>query len=164
MRTNGFIFIALSLTATALAGSPGYLSSVGPLALRFEREAAAGVVGDLPVPSSIGATTAGSVSREDFAAELTPEVPAEAAPPTLMHDAPVALPLELLGTNVNALQALIGPMMDTNGVVTPQMLLRFFTPPQGGVSREAILVVPPGFNPARPPTPSSTATYSQPKP
>ena len=55
-------------------------------------------------------------------------------------------------------------VLDNNGNVTPQMFLRFFTPAQGGVSREAVVVTPPGFNPALPPSRSSTATYSQPKP
>jgi len=54
--------------------------------------------------------------------------------------------------------------MDNNGVITPQTFLRFFTPAQGGVSREAVIVTPPGFNPAQPPQRSSTATYIQTKP
>ena len=164
MRTNGFIFIALGFTAVAMAGTPGYLPSVGPVGLRFEREFATVVVATLPAPTPDNQSATGAVTREEVAVELPVEPPPEPPATTLMHDAPVALPETLTGSLSNSLQTLIGPMMDTNNVVTPQMFLRFFTPPQGGVSREAVIVTPPGFNPAQPPARSSTATYIQTKP
>lgn len=162
MRTNGFIFIALGFTAACLAGTPGYLPSVGPVGLRFAPPASttpAVVLPEPPPASDVPAPT----TRLD-AVELPVETPTNAAPTStaLMLDVPVVLPEAVTGTNTTA--SLIGPLMDTNNVVTPQMFLRFFTPTQGGGAREAIVVPPTGFNPARPPTPSSTATYTQPKP
>ena len=166
MRTNGFIYIALGLTAGALAGTPGYLPSVGPLALRFEREAPPRIT--LPEPAPEPTTHAGPNAREDFTANLPVESPTNSAPTTMMPEPPVTVPLAApdLGSNAlaNPIQTLISPMTETNGMVTPQMFLRFFTPPQGGVSHETVLVAPPGFNPARPPAPSSTATYTKSKP
>lgn len=165
MRTNGFIFIALGFTAAAMAGTASYLPSVGPVGLRFEPVYSDVIVATLPPPPPEASASAGPVTREETAVELPVEPPpAPTNPATLMHDAPVALPEAVTGPATNALQALIGPMMDTNGVVAPQVFLRFFTPSPNGLSREAVIVTPPGFNPAQPPTRSSSATYIQTKP
>lgn len=164
MRTNGFIFIAWGFVAVATAGTSGYLPSVGPLGLRFERAPVHVAVATLPAPAPDQPAETGAITREEIAVELPVPSPPEPPTTTMMHDAPVTLPDNLPGALANPLQNLIGPMVDTNGVVAPQMFLRFFTPPQGGISREAILVNPPGFNPALPPARSSTATYIQTKP
>lgn len=160
MRTNGFIFIAMGLAAVSMAGSPGYLPSVGPIALRFDSEVAPPVA-----PTQAAIIVSETPSQTVPPPEVVADIPVEALknpPPdaaTLMHDIPVALPAALLGSATNLNQPLIGPTVDTNGVVTPQMFLRFFTPSQSGVSREAIIIPSTDFTPARPPAPSSTATY-----
>lgn len=165
MRTNGFIFIALAFTAVGLAGQPGYLPNVGPITLRFEQK-----------PSVQKAKLPPLRQPEPPAAEPLPEKiePSEVPTPQLpdpgletnsmMQNPPGPLPGAMAGSQTNATTQLIGPIMDNAGTVTPQMFLRFFTPPQNGVSREAVLVAPPGFNPALPPPPSSSATYTQPEP
>lgn len=164
MRTNGFIFIALGFTAACMAGSPGYLPSVGPVGLRFENPATASRAVALPAPAPFSDVRDAAATRLDVA-DLPVETPTNSAPTTtaLMLDVPVVLPDAVTGLSTNP-APLIGPLMDTNNVVTPQMFLRFFTPAQGGTSQEAIIIPPAGFSPARPPTPSSTATYTQPKP
>ena len=80
-----------------------------------------------------------------------------------MHDTPV-LDLQHPPTIPGPDGPLISPMMDTNNVITPQMLMRYFTPSVNGTSRETLVIPPMGFIPGHPPTQSSTATYSQPKP
>lgn len=165
MRTNGFIFIALGFTAACMAGSPGYLPGVGPVGLRFAPPTAPSRIVVLPEPATHSDAPHETTTRLDVA-ELPVETPPNPAPPStaLMLDVPVVLPEAVTGSTTNEALPLISPLMDTNNVVTPQMFLRFFTPAQGGASREAIIIPPPGFSPARPPTPSSTATYTQPKP
>lgn len=154
MRTNGFIFITLMLAAGSQAGSPFYLPSVGPVAIRLARVVAAKPA-DLPeVAKSL-----------ELPMELIPEITAEtptnelSTANTLMTDPPVSAGHE----PVIPTEQLIGPMMETNMVVTPQMLLRFFAPATSGSSRETIVIPQTGFTPARPPAQSSTVNYSQPK-
>lgn len=154
MRTNGFIFIALMLTAGSQAGSPFYLPSVGPVAIRLARVVTAKPA-DLPEVAK----------SSEMPVELIPEIPAET--PTnelstagnLMTDPPVSAGHE----PVILAEQLIGPMMETNAVISPQILLRFFTPATSGGSREAIVIPQTGFTPALPPAQSSTVNYSQPK-
>jgi len=161
MKKNGFIFMVLVLTAGSQAGPQMYLPAVGPLALRFVRDTSLQVVAILPDESSISGT-----SEQGSRLDMIPEIPVDS--PTndlsgagsLMHDPPVLasqLPLEPAGP-------MIGPMMETNNVVTPQMLMRFFTPLLNGSSRETVIIPQPGFTPARPPAQSSTVNYSKPKP
>jgi len=166
MRTNGFILIALVSAATALAGSAGYLPSVGPVALRFEKPTAAQPMAVLPAPITIPEPASEAATPVAVVADIPAEIPTNSAANSggLMHDLPVVLPQAWPGATTNAFPSLVSPMMDTNSMITPQMLLRFFTAPQGGVSRETVIIPPPGFTPARPPTSSSTATYTQPKP
>lgn len=166
MRTNGFIFMTLGFAAVALAGSPGYLPSVGPVALRFETPPSKVVRSmTVPLPVANPPVTEAPLARSDLVADIPVEPPTAPTPPAvLLHDVPVVVTDAMTGSTTNALESLIGPMMETNSVVTPQMFLRFFTPVPGGGSREAIVIPPPGFNPAQPPSPSSTATYTKPKP
>ncbi len=165
MRTNGFIFIALGVTAAALAGTPGYLPSVGPIGLEFTPRPKPVVAVALPVlplpPEPVADTPAPDT-------ELIADIPVT-EPPT---NAPVQNPPVVVAevpsvASTNTAEPLIGPMVETHQAVTPQMFLRFFAPNRHGPSQEAIIAVPPGFNPALPPTASpssSTVNYSQPKP
>lgn len=164
MRTNGFILIIFGFTTAALAGTSSYLPSVGPVVLRFAKAMDRSHVAALPPPPAEPQANSEPAAREEIAAQIPVEPPPTAPPGALMNDIPVVLPENLTNPPNNPLQALISPMMETNGAITPQMFLRFFTPGQGGASREAIVVPPTGFNPAQPPAQSSTATYSQPKP
>lgn len=157
MRTNGFILIVLSLSAAAWAGSAGYLPSVGPVALRFETEKPGGYVEPLPPPPVSKEPESTPVTRDEVAVEIPTENPQTMETSGLMHN-PITVP----GAGTNAQQMLIGPIMD-NGEMNPQVFLRFFTPSANGTSRETILMPAPGFNPAFPPTRSSTATYQQTK-
>jgi hypothetical protein len=163
MRTNGFIFIALGLTAVTLAGTPDYLPNVGPVGLRFApatKPSDAVTLPPLPAPqTATESPTTHLESAEIPTVEPKPEPPSKALP----QNPPVIVLQAQTGSPTNAVGPLIGPQMETNNAVTPQMFLRFFTPNQNGQSREAIIVAPPGFSPAPPPAPSSTATYTQPK-
>jgi hypothetical protein len=166
MRTNGFIFIALGFTVATWAGPPGYLPSVGPVALRFERIAPASPTVRLPALAMVTPTATDADFHLDTVVDLPAAPPSEPAPARapLLNDSPITAPDALPGAPTNSMPVLVGATLDSSGLVTPQMFLRFFTTPQGGGAREAIVVPPPGFNPASPPTPSSTAIYSQPKP
>ena len=151
MRTNGFIFIALMLAVGSRAGSPWYLPSVGPVAIRLARVTTTAAA-DLPEP----------IKSPDAPVELIPDIPVDSGTnelstaATLLTEPPVIPAPE-------PVVPLIGPMMETNMVVTPQMLLRFFAPATSGASRETIVIPQTGFTPARPPAQSSTVNYSQPK-
>lgn len=165
MRTNGFILILSTFTAAALAGTSSYLPGVGPVVLRFAKPVDRGHAVVLPpLPPAESPAAPAPESGEEITAQNPVEPPSQAPGTALMNNIPVVLPENLTPSPANPLQALISPMTETNGVITPQMFLRFFTPAAGGASREAIVIPPTGFNPAQPPTPSSTATYSQPKP
>lgn len=166
MRMNGFIFIILGFTTAAMAGTPGYLPAAGPTTLRFQKPLVAKPMAKLPMPFVVSPAPTTASAPEAVVVEPPVELAPEPAPSStsLMQDAPVTLPDALIGAQTNQVQTLIGPIMDNSGMVTPQMFLRFFTSPQGGVSREAVVVTPPGFTPAQPPASSSTVIYTQPEP
>jgi len=161
MKKNGFIFMVLVLTAGSQAGPQPYLPTVGPVALRFVSDTALQIVATLPDESTIPGTL-GHGSRLD----MIPEIPVDSltndvsGAGSLMHDPPVLDSQFPLGPD----GPMIGPMMETNNVITPQMLMRFFTPMLNGSSRETIVIPQTGFTPARPPVQSSTVNYSKPKP
>jgi hypothetical protein len=164
MRTNGFIFIALSISVVTLAGSHDYLPSVGPVGLQFAPATKRSAAVTLP-PLSLPQTAAENPTPHPETTNIPPTEPAPEPvtlaptqnPPGVVLQAQPDSP-----TNVGG--PLIGPLMETNNAVTPQMFLRFFAPNHNGQSREAIVVAPPGFSPALPPPASSTVTYTQPKP
>ena len=161
MKKNGFIFMVLVLTAGSQAGLQPYLPTVGPVALRFVSDAALQIVATLPDESTIPGTL-GHGSRLDMIPEIPVESPTNdvSGAGSLMHDPPVLDSQFPLGPD----GPMIGPMMETNNVITPQMLMRFFTPMLNGSSRETIVIPQTGFTPARPPVQSSTVNYSKPKP
>lgn len=164
MNRNGFIFSVLMLTAASQAGPQLYLPAVGPVALRFAAEATAQPVATLPVDSTASAT-AGNGSRLDMISEPPVDFPTNdlSAASSLMHD-PLVSEVQLPTMGVEPDGALIGPMMETNSIITPQMLMRFFTPLLNGSSRETIIIPQTGFTPARPPAQSSKVNFSKPKP
>lgn len=165
MRTNGFIFIALGLTAVTMAGTPDYLPNVGPVGLQFAPARKSVVPVTLPaLPAPPMVTTDDSASHPEPVTIPTGEPDPEPAKQNLMANPPVVVLEPANAALTNAVGPLIGPLVETNNVVTPQMFLRFFSPNPNGPSREAVIVAPPGFSPALPPPASSTATYSQPKP
>ena len=153
--------MVLVLTAGSQAGLQPYLPTVGPVALRFVSDAALQIVATLPDESTIPGTL-GHGSRLDMIPEIPVESPTNdvSGGGSLMHDPPVLDSQVPLGPD----GPMIGPMMETTNVITPQMLMRFFTPMLNGSSRETIVIPQTGFTPARPPVQSSTVNYSKPKP
>ena len=160
MRGLGIILSGTLGAGVALAGTAGYLPRVGPAPLRFQSPQSASRVLlpplemlDAPVPPAQE-----SNQTTNQLADLGP----------LLFD-PEINDLSMRETNsLNAAATnLPSPDFnsDTNAVISPQMLLRFFSRSGAGTSRETVVVPPPSFTPARPGQPaSSSATYSSPKP
>lgn len=163
MRSFAVILLAVLGTGVALAGAAGYLPRIGPAALRVQPPASFAAranlpplpMGDLlgePLPPTIETTAPPSASVE----------PARLAPET--HEVGSALPGGADGATTDAPGSPPGLPGATTPLISPQMLLRFFLPGEAGNSREAVIVTPPVFSPARPPTPgSSSATYTSPQ-
>ncbi len=160
MRGLGIILLGMLGAGVAGAGSPGYLPGSGPAPLRFQSPGLGARVvlpplqiqGDLPslAPTSAGAT---SPPAERDPVVLGPEARALSSPSTNL--------LNQVSTNSLSLDL----PNENNAVISPQMFLRFFTASGTGAGREASVIMPPGFNPARPgPPASSSATYTSPKP
>lgn len=168
MRTNGFILIALGFTAASLAGPSGYLPSLGPAALRFapEPKPRPALIFPALLPQTATSEPApDSKPPEEVKTESSTATSSEVGAPVTLPMNPPTLPAEPLPQPAtNQVPMLIGPMMDSGTVINPQMFLRYFTPLPGGGGRETVVVPPPGFNPAQPPTASSTATYEKIKP
>jgi hypothetical protein len=170
MRKNGFILIGLAGAAVALAGSPGYLPKVGPVALSFRTSVSstpserAAVLPPLYVPPPVEAPN----SESNSVPEPIGETATNALSPSPMDQTPGGIDLSA-SSPTNSNDQLIGSILDTNAIISPQVFLRYFTPSRPGakpgVGTEAIIVPPTDFNPAHPAMPpSSSATYSQPDP
>jgi len=160
MRGLGIILSGTLGASVALAGSAGYLPKVGPATMRFQAPRSLArlelpplQMQDVLPPIAQMLDVAASHPHESAADSLPPEtVDLTAIPTNLLNQIPTIPPTLSPDSN-----------RETNAVITPQMLLRFFTPP--GTGRETVIVTPPGFSPARPGQPaSSSATYSSPKP
>jgi hypothetical protein len=164
MNRNGFIFTILMLTAASKAGPQSYLPAVGPVALRFRAEAPAPPSATLPDEGAIS-TIPGNGSRLDMIPEIPVDSPTNELHTTssLMHEPPVS-DVQRPAAGPEMVLPLIGPMLETNTIITPQMLMRFFAPMANGGSRETIVIPQTGFTPARPPAQSSTVSFSKPKP
>jgi hypothetical protein len=143
---------ALPVLAFAVSAGPGYLPVVGPAPLRFRADLppAANVV-KMPLPPP----------------EPSPAAPTSAATaPTASADlqtnaAPAAAPVLLTATNTPVTSEAAPGSSEPR--ISPEMLLRFFTP---STNRPASGVIAPldFAPPATAKPPSSTATYSvQPK-
>lgn len=160
MQTNGFILIALLLATISRAGSPWYLPAVGPVGLRHDASASA-----MPVVRPSDPPQATAPTETPKPVEFIPELPID--PPTELNSTNITLLVESPAVEppkpIEPATPLIGPTMDTNTLITPQMLMRYFTPVLNGTSRESVIIPQTGFTPARPPTPSSTVNYTQPK-
>jgi hypothetical protein len=134
------------------------------VALRFAAEAPAQPAAVLPVES-----VAPSIPDQGTRLDMIPEIPVDAptndlpATSSLMHEPPVP-EVQHLTSGPDLELPLIGPMLETNTIITPQMLMRFFAPLVNGGSRETIVIPHTGFTPARPPAQSSTVNFSKPKP
>jgi hypothetical protein len=151
-------------TAASQAGPQLYLPAVGPVALRFAAEAPAQPATTLPVEGAIETAPANG-SRLDMIPEIpvdspTNDLSATSSPP---HEPPVS-DVQPPAAGPDLVLPLIGPMLETNTIITPQMLMRFFAPMVNGGSRETIVIPQTGFTPARPPAQSSTVNFSKPKP
>lgn len=165
MKKNGFIFIGLMFVTGTWAGSPWYLPAVGPVGLRFDANASAmPVVRPVePAPQTGDAPPTGEQNTGII--EIVPEPPIEPLTITSTVTSSTNQPPAVEQVpSVEIPQVLIGPTMDTNTLITPQMLMRYFTPVLNGTSRESVIIPHTGFTPARPPSASSTVNYTQPKP
>jgi hypothetical protein len=164
MNRNGFILTILMLTVAALAGPQLYLPAVGPVALRFAAESPTQAAATLPVEST-NETTPAIGSRLDMIPANPEDSPTNDLPATSSptHEPPVP-DVQPPAAGPDLVLPLIGPMLETNTIITPQMLMRFFAPMVNGGSREAIVIPQTGFTPARPPAQSSTVNFSKPKP
>jgi hypothetical protein len=164
MIRNGFIFTILMLTAGSQAGPKWYLPAVGPVALRFAAEAPT-----QPAAPSVVEIMNSTTPEHGTRLDILPEIPVDSptndfnTTSSIMH-APGGVGVQHTTTDPELQLPLIGPMLETNTIITPQMLMRFFAPMVNGGSRETIVVPSTGFTPARPPTQSSTVNYSKPKP
>jgi hypothetical protein len=175
MHRNGFIFIALISAVAAVAGPRGYLPKVGPVALRLPRPAAPAVAAEAPPPPvaelPAPAPLPGTEPPPTVALSESPPEPPANPPSSLMQNPPVVLLAVASQPPTNVVtEPLVGSAVETNAMITPQMFLRFFGPaaahPGGGAAYEAVIVPPPNFIPAQPAValPSSTVSYTQPKP
>ena len=144
---------ALLGLAFAVSASPGYLPAVGPAPLRFRPAAppAANLVKmPLPPPDPPPAAPPSAAATPSAAAGTQANTAAPAA-------APSSATVLLTATNNPAAPEAAAPGSDPR--ISPQMLLRYFTPstngPAGGI------IAPLDFAPPVAPKPaSSTATYS----
>lgn len=170
MRRNGFILIGMAGAAVALAGPPGYLPKVGPVALSFHTSVSstpserAAVLPPLHAPAPVETPA----TEPKAAPEPVSETTTNAVTSPLTDHPPLVIDLSA-SSPTNSIQPLIGSSSDTNAMISPQLFLRYFTPNRAGAKpgpgTEAIIVPPTDFNPAQPPAPpASRATYNQPNP
>lgn len=154
MHGRAIIICILLGAGVPLAGTPGYLATVGPAELRF-------AVDDQPLPAA-PLPPLPPVETSQTKEPQTPVPPAaestDVAPGTQPNTD--ATPI----VNAPADIGLPSPLQSsrTNTPITPQMFIEFFKPEAPGANRGAIVVPPVGFSPASPPQ-SSSATFTQPK-
>lgn len=146
----GWCAASLIAIELSVAAGSGYLPVIGPKPLHFQTPA--NLVSEKVVLPPL-------VMREEEPATLQenqPQAPVPPAPPPV----PLAVKTESVQAPVtNEMPASSGT--DTN-MLTPQMLLRFFSQNPASTNRTGPAVfVPAGFAPAQgAPIPSSSATYS----
>lgn len=161
MRSLAILFAGIFGTSVAQAEASGYLARVGPPTLRFQAPLSAIVRMPLPPLQMTDpvATPSHPPVENPIAIATSSEAP---APVTETGESPLA-PAESPGTNVTGPAAPV-ELQSAAGVISPQMLLRFFLSTEPGSSSEAVIVTPPSFTPARPASPgASSATYNSPK-
>jgi hypothetical protein len=144
---------ALLGLAFAVSAGPGYLPAVGPAPLRFRTDPppATNVVKmPLPPPDPPPSTSAVATDTQTNAAPATPAAAAPSAAPVLL-------------TATNSPVTPDAAPASSEPKISPEMLLKFFTPSTNRPSGEVI--APLDFAPPATAKPaSSTATYStQPK-
>jgi len=144
---------ALLGLAFAVSASPGYLPAVGPAPLRFRPAAPPAanlVIMPLPPPDP-------PPSAPPSAASIPPPAAAAQAKTNAPAAGPASAPVLLTATNNPAAPEAAPPGSDPK--ISPQMLLKYFTPSTNGVSGGTIAPLDFAPPPAAKP-PSSTATFS----
>lgn len=154
MHGRAIIICILLEAGVLLAGTPGYLATVGPADLRF-------AVDEPPLPE------APLPPLPPVDTSQTPDPQTTVLPPPESPDVTPGTQPDTDTTPAVTSQTDIGlpsavESSRTNAPITPQMFIEFFKPDAPGANRGAIVVPPVGFSPASPPQ-SSKATFTQPK-
>ena len=166
MRTQWSSFASLACLLIGLAGAaagPGYLPSLGPVALRFRVPASPSVI-KTPLPPLVMTNAAPEPAPEETAASgavsPVPTVPPVPFANEAANEAISREPLTIAQFPAEAATNLVHGLTSESEVVSPASILRFFQAKStNGVS--SAVVLPLGFTPAVPAPPlSSTATYS----
>jgi hypothetical protein len=159
-KKNGFILLGSALfwmIGSEAIAEGGYLARVGPSPLRFA-QAAPRLDPSVVLPPLKMADESTTTNTVESVPPVTDETDPEAAPeikPDEPSTSPILGPEPAPASNSDA---------DTNtlpvaGQVTPQMLLRFFTPnKRAGVAPEPLQFTPP--SPIAPPAPASSGGSS----
>ena len=172
MRGLGIILPGILGVGVTVALASGYLPKGGPTALRFQIPVSLATRDVLPPLPMENAPSPPPPSQDEVPSVAQPPEPEIGAGPLVTDPLPSALTNQVSLMPTNPIPPLPDSNLDTaavgnsgtNTLISPQMLLRYFLSNGPGDSREAIIVPPPIFNPARPAVPaSSSATYTSPK-
>ncbi|MFO1497038.1 MAG: hypothetical protein U1G07_01350 [Verrucomicrobiota bacterium] len=163
MRSLGLVAVGLAAYTSHAKPPLGYLATLGPSPLRFELPS---TLGPFPLPgfkSDSGQASAPVVEPSSTALN-PPPAPNQADPPGPLRADGVIGPI--FGQAPFLTNAPHAGVADAKAspLVSPQMLLHFFTDPS--FTNRTAVTLPMNFSPASPPpTQSSSATYiSAPKP
>jgi hypothetical protein len=163
MRTvGGFLLLNLSVVA-APPIAPGYLARIGPSPIRFQKPPSdPGMPPELPPLVKAEANPAplpGATASPDatLSAEFVGPLPQAPTQSSLPAPEPIADPVTASTQSAAPSAAVPTPIL--REMLSPQLLIPYFTGPQGGVSPS--LLVPYPFTPPPPPERgTSRATYS----
>jgi hypothetical protein len=156
-ESSRFLQAGLLAVAVSVAAGPGYLATVGPPALRFERAPAP------PSGTALAFPPASAEPRSSSPDEKPSPLVAPQASVETTNAAPALSPLEpsLLGISPESspgdLSTRVSP---ETGFPGPQLWLKYFIGPPGTNSTGAVILSPVGFVPPLPfIPPSSSATF-----
>ena len=167
MRTcySQILAVGFWILGVCRVGADGYLATIGPVGLRFRPASAA-------APSILPPLSMGPKVPEDLPAKTPPspepETPAAPLPetPKPEGDSPVSVNTAASPARIEGAPFVVGSQANTNAIVSPQMFLRFFNQSKAsGTNLLNSVIIPLEFNPALPPsTSSSAATHVSKKP
>jgi hypothetical protein len=172
----GLSLLVVLQTAGTLQVGKGYLTKVGPAALRFQTVRAPTLLNLPPLPSEprdAAVTAVPAAPKESFGlvqSSASAEIPARFFMPSSLWlsqfgGAPPAATPELPETNAATApdQTDFAPPASDLLIFTPEMLVDYFKPVLAGTNATNVMVlVPMGFTPPFPAAPGSSATYRTP--